>query len=569
LHPEAPVRRVATPLIVAAPLLALGLAALLWYDYAATRRELLALLREQASSLRQAVAAAARNNKEAGAIAESQLAARLLDNARFLRELDRLGAMSAAVLADVAEQSRLFRVNVLSPEGVPQHALPGAGHGHGRGGPGFRGGGGALVERLLDGEEAEAVTDVHPSRAGRGERLAAGVRRAAGGVIVLTVDAAAVAELQRPASLDALLEDMTRSAPELAYTVLEAGGLRLAHGSAPPARPAAAASTLSASDEGESESQLSVDGRPVIEFAAPVPLQDGTGMLRLGMRLDGVRRAERRMLARLLASLAAAAVLAAFAAGTLSLRRRYGALSARHARAEEALRRRDRLSAMGELAATVSHELRNPLNAIAMSARRLRREFPQPATEPERAELDELLGVLEAETQRIDGRIRQFLELARPRALARQPTALSELLAGLVESRRALAEARGQVLELDARHAEVADVDPEQLRQALDNLLRNAIEATSAGGRVRVGARSDAGEHRIEIADSGSGIPPELVPRIFDLYFTTKAEGTGVGLAVAHQVVTAHGGTIEVESQPGAGTRMTVRLPRARRGADA
>jgi signal transduction histidine kinase len=81
------------------------------------------------------------------------------------------------------------------------------------------------------------------------------------------------------------------------------------------------------------------------------------------------------------------------------------------------------------------------------------------------------------------------------------------------------------------------------------------------GGRVAVEARSSGKGHSIEIRDTGAGIDPEAVPRIFDLYFTTKPEGTGIGLAVTHQVVTAHGGTIEVDSKPGAGTRMTIRLP--------
>jgi len=99
------------------------------------------------------------------------------------------------------------------------------------------------------------------------------------------------------------------------------------------------------------------------------------------------------------------------------------------------------------------------------------------------------------------------------------------------------------------------------LRQALDNLLRNAIEATPEGGRVEISAASRADGHEIVVADSGLGIGADVLPKIFDLYFTTKADVTGVGLAVTQQIVTAHGGTIEVDTSPGAGTRMIVRLP--------
>jgi signal transduction histidine kinase len=370
------------------------------------------------------------------------------------------------------------------------------------------------------------------------------------------VDAGAVAALQRPASLNALLEDVTRSAGEIAYTVLEAGDERLAHGEVP-ARAAA---------EPAGERELEVAGRPVIEFSGPVPLADGqTGVLRLGMRLDGVRAAERRLVLRLAASALAAALLVALAFGTLRWRERYGALSARHARAEEALRRRDRLAAIGELAGTVAHEIRNPLNAIAMSVQRVQREFfgpDSPAGDEARTEARELLSVMEAETRRINGTVQQFLDYARPPRLAPRRTELAALVAGLVESRRPLAESRGIALSADAGGAGAANVDPDQLRQAIDNVVRNAFEATPAGGRVTVTAESTGREHAISVADTGSGIPADQLGRIFDLYFTTRPEGTGVGLAVTQQIVAAHGGTVEVDSAPGTGTCVTIRLPR-------
>ena len=283
------------------------------------------------------------------------------------------------------------------------------------------------------------------------------------------------------------------------------------------------------------------------------------------MRLDGVRGAERRLLFRLAASLLGATLLVGLSVGTLWWRDRYGALSAKHARAEEALRRRDRLAAMGELAASVAHEVRNPLNAIAMSVKRVRREFlGAPAeSDADRAELSELLGVMEAETQRINRTVQQFLDFARPPRLDPQPTDLAAFASGLVESRRPLAESRGVTLDADVTGAGEAMTDPDQLRQAADNVLRNAIEATPAGGRVSVRARSADREHAIEVIDDGEGIASDKLGRIFDLYYTTKPEGTGVGLAVTQQIVAAHGGAVDVESRPGAGTRVTLRWPRA------
>jgi signal transduction histidine kinase len=562
-------RRRSALLILAASVVALGLVGLVWLDDRATRGELVGLLREQAHALRESVAAAARSNRAASRFAAAQLGERLLDQARALAVLDGQRRLSPAALDAVTERNPLFRVALFAADGTREDATAsgahggggprggwgrGAGGGIGRGWGGGRGpgGGGALVRQILEEGKDEVVTGAHASRWG-GERLAAGVKRPRGGAIVVTVDATEIAALEKPASLESLLEDVTTGSPEIAYTVFEQADARIVFGDVPPDAPA-----------GTGERSLSVGGRPVLEFASDVPLAAGeTARLRLGMRLDNVRRVEQRMALRLFASVATAAALVALAFGLAGLRRRYGALSEKHARAEEALRRRDRLAAMGELASTVAHEVRNPLNAASMTAQRLEREFlgTVPEGAPERAELEELLSVMASETQRIDRIVQQFLEYARPPRLVPEPVDVDALVRDVAERARSLAEARGVRLEVQGPGPGTALVDPAQLRQALDNLIRNAVDATPEGGRVSLAARRDGAGYAIEVRDTGRGIEPAELPRIFDLYYTTKPDGTGIGLAVTQQIVTAHGGTIEVDSRPGAGTAMTVRLP--------
>ncbi len=563
-------RRRSALLILAASAVALGLVGLVWLDDRATRGELVGLLREQAHALRESVAAAARSNRAASAFAAAQLGERLLDQARALAVLDGERRLSPAAFDAVTQRHPLFRVAVFGPDGTREdQAAPaepsahggrgprggwagGTGSGRGRGGGRGPGGGGAVLRQILQEGKDEVVTGAHASRWG-GERVAAGVKRPRGGAIVVTVEAAEIAALEKPASLESLLAEITAGSPEIAYTVFEHAGARIAFGDVPPDAPAAAG-----------ERSLSVGGRPVLEFASDVPLAVGeTARLRLGMRLDNVRRVEQRMALRLFASVAAASALVAFAFGLAGLRRRYGALSEKHARAEQALRRRDRLAAMGELASTVAHEVRNPLNAVGMTAQRLKREFLARASEsgPERAELEELLSVMASETQRIDRIVQQFLEYARPPRLVPEPVDLCALLRDVAERASSLAEARGVRLEVNAPGSDTALVDPAQLRQALDNLIRNAVDATPEAGRVSLTVRREGAGHAIEVRDTGRGIEPGELPRIFDLYYTTKPDGTGVGLAVTQQIVTAHGGTIEVDSRPGAGTAMTVRLP--------
>jgi signal transduction histidine kinase len=582
-------RRIATPLVLASAVVALGLVGVVWLDYAATRRELVGLLREHAQALRETVAAAARSNRAAAALAETQIAERLRDQARNLARLDREGELTREAVEEVTRRDPLFRVSVFRADGTrdpldappslePIRGLRGPGGGGGwrggRGGDEERPGGrrgpagagrghgtGEVAWQILEEGEEEVVTGLHSSRWGQGDRLAAGIRRAGGGAIVVNVDASAVGDLQEPASLEALLTEITDASPEIAYTEFIHEGGRLAFGDLPADSPSEAAAPP--------ERERVVDGRPILELTSEVPLEEGEVVeLRLGMRLDGVRRVEQRMVLRLLAALLAAGGLVALAFGLTGLRRRYGALSERHARAEEALKRRDRLAAMGELASTVAHEIRNPLNSVGLTAQRLRREFldAPPAGASERAEAEELLGVMADETKRIDRIVQQFLDYARPPALRVETTDVAALVRDLGERQRAQAEARGVRLEVDTAAATSAPVDPAQLRQALDNLVRNAVDATPEGGLVRVVARAERGGHAIEVRDTGRGIDPDDLPKIFDLYFTTKPEGTGVGLAVTQQIVTAHGGTLEVESEPGSGTTMTIRLPRRDEG---
>jgi signal transduction histidine kinase len=551
--------------LLASALAATGLLVVGAFDYAATRHDLLQLLRQQAVTLRQTIAAAARANEAAGAQAEAQIHERLLDNVRLLAEIDRRGGLNAAFLDRIATANRLFRVAVFASDGTREYSSGGEGAGFGAGGRGFPATG--LLQRLLAGTDTEAVGDLHSPRWGGRARVAAGARRANGGAILINADAGEVEALQRQTSLESLVQDMVASTGQLAYISLDRGDLHIARGDLPGEDAAASPATVREGAPGPLlERELSAGGRSILEFAGPVGLggEGPPANLRVGLRLDDLRRSERRMMIRLAVSLGAALVLSLLALGTVWLRQAYSALSEKHARAEAALRRRDRLSAMGELASTVAHEVRNPLNAIAMSAQRLRREFlasVSGVTADDRAELEQLLGVVEGETRRINDVVQQFLEYARPPKLAPREADLAALVRDVVESARAMAETRDISLGFGSAGSGLAVFDAGQLRQAVENLVRNAIEATPAGGSVTVSVATGAKGHSVEVRDTGTGIAAEDLPKVFDLYFTTKTQGTGVGLAVTQQIVSAHGGTIEVDSTPGRGTRMTIRLP--------
>ena len=560
-----------------AAILAVALIAVGWWDYVSARNEFGVLVRAQATSVRDTIAAAARANRAAADEAQAALAERLLDNARLLVQLDGRAGLDAALLDEVASNNHLFRVTVVDAKGRREFftGADGTGSERGQGGPGWKagaglGGGpgaGILIERLVLGKEPEAVTDLHAGRRTGVGRLAAGVRRSGGGAIIISVDATDVLHLQQQASLERLLDDIVEHTEDVAYLVFEQGDVRRARGEVPPDLTDESPAQRTVATERETV----VDGRPVLEVTGPIPLAGAApAHVHLGMRLDGARLAERRTLARLLASLGAATSIGVLALGLVWLYQRYGTLSLEHQHAQEALRRRDRLAAMGELASTVAHEIRNPLNAIAMSAQRLRREClqsPGAIADADRHDALDLVGVVESEARRINGKVQQFLDYARPPALDLRDVRVSEWLAQAVESVRPMAAARGVSVASSGADDLSVVIDAEQLRQALDNLLRNALDATQAGGVVTVNVAAGGTDWSVSVRDTGEGIPPEHLPRIFDLYFTTKADGTGVGLPVTQQIVVAHGGRLDVESTPGVGTTMRIVLPRAARHA--
>jgi two-component system sensor histidine kinase HydH len=234
---------------------------------------------------------------------------------------------------------------------------------------------------------------------------------------------------------------------------------------------------------------------------------------------------------------------------------------------ERALTRQERLAALGHLAAGVAHEVRNPLNAIGMGIQRLQGEFSPVEGEEE---FHHLCTVIRGEVARLNGIVQEFLQLARAPALQRQPVVVATLLhevASLMET-----EAKAYAVHLNFRVAEglpALVVDPQQLKQALINLILNALQATPPGGAVQVTAEAEMEALRIAVIDSGNGIAPELMDRIFDPYVTTKPHGTGLGLPIALRIIQAHGGTLDVKSALGEGTMVEVHLPTATPGPEA
>jgi signal transduction histidine kinase len=226
---------------------------------------------------------------------------------------------------------------------------------------------------------------------------------------------------------------------------------------------------------------------------------------------------------------------------------------------ERRLTRQERLAALGHLAAGVAHEVRNPLNAIGMGVQRLEGEFaPTHAAE----EFHTICRIIRGEVARLNTIVQEFLTLARTPTLQRASVAIAPLLQEVTSLLEAEAQARAVRLTTQLPASlPLLFLDRQQMQQALLNVLLNALQATPPGGTVQVTAEAGAPGIRITITDQGSGIASEMLERIFDPYFTTKPEGTGLGLPIALRIIQAHGGTLDVRSSPGQGTTVDVHLP--------
>ncbi len=226
---------------------------------------------------------------------------------------------------------------------------------------------------------------------------------------------------------------------------------------------------------------------------------------------------------------------------------------------EERLQRQEKLSAMGELAAGVAHEIRNPLNAIGMIAQRFRKEFT-PVEDVE--EYRKLTQIVVSEIRRVNQIIQQFLQFARPPKLDRTLASVDDFLQEVLSLVEAQAQTKGIQIKAELQASAKIPMDKNQLKQAFLNLLQNALEATPNGGEISLKSSASQDEVDIEVSDSGHGIPEEQLPKIFNLYFSTKPSGTGVGLSLVNQIISAHGGSISVESKVGKGTTFFISLPR-------
>ena len=542
-----------------------------------TQEELLRQLEEKGLALAEALETSSRSAIRGNALMEEMIAQRLFDNARLVDQLLLSRAFEPGLLKEISEANRLRRIDLLDRDGRP-YTPPPARMMRGMEGPRGMVPGPQSPEhrqemmRYMWGRRWSGAGDEPAGEAGlplpiREKRFWEGSlfgvalgARSFPGIIAVHADAEYVLNFRREIGVEREIEEMGRQAGVAEVALIGHDLTLIAHSGSGKIgqRDDDPFIERALSDEKRASRRVTREGREVFEVVRPIRLDAARlGILRIALSTAPMREALRRDLrSALLLSLAVLLVGALGMAVIFYTQERH---MKEVKRLQADVERGERLSALGNLAAVVGHEVRNPLNAISMGLQRLRGEWKPGESAAEYARMVELM---QGEVRRLNTIVEEFLSLARPLAVKPEPLKPGDLIGDVVALVEPDAESRGIGLSVKVPDdLPVASLDRDQLKQALLNLVTNAFDAMPGGGTLTIAAAAHRDSITLTVEDTGAGIPPDLLPKLFEPYVTTKVKGMGLGLPIARRIVEAHGGSIRVESAPGKGSCFTITLP--------
>ena len=569
-------RRVVLPRhFLASGLLLLVLASLyVFFEAQRLQQELLRQTEDKGTVLAKAMETSVKNAIVGNALLEDVIRQRLVDNARLIDQLLLSRHVDESLLKEISAMNRLQKIDLLDPQGRPWKL--------------------ATLQTVMTQKKARAETlqprqtiisyargkrwrlpgekgqektgELPPAISGKefwkGSTFGVAVSaRSFPGIIAIHAGADYIFNFETAIGVQRQIEDLGRQSDSEFVAFLDTDLNVVAHTDRDRiGQPEKEPLVLKAKGERRLFSQIVESGRGkrYLEMVQPVALDESNlGFLKIGLSLGSMEIAWRNSLRAII--ILGLAMVAAGILGMAAIFHNQHTHMLEVKSLEAEVLHRERLSALGNLAAAVAHEIRNPLNAISMGLQRLKKEF-QPADD--REDYSHLTELMLGEVHRLNSIVEQFLSLARPveiKAVALPVQEILKELAALEESHAAQSNVRIQVVaapRLPALHA-----DPGHLTQVLLNLLLNGLQAMPHGGTLTLEAKASNGNLLIAVTDTGTGIAPENLSRIFEPYFTTKAQGSGLGLAISRRIIEAHGGTITAANESGGGCRFEISLP--------
>ena len=560
---------------LASGLLLLILASLyVFFEAQRLQQELLRQTEDKGTALAKAMETSVKNAIVGNALLEELIRQRLVDNARLIDQLLLSRHVDQALLKEISAMNRLQKIDLLDEQGRPWKlaALPTA-----------------IAENKareetfqphrqtisyawgkrwrLPTEKAEEKTGEPPlgfkdKEFWKGSAFGVAVgARSFPGIIAIHANADYIFNFEKSIGVQSQIEDLGRQSDSEFVAFLDSDLNVVAHTDRGRiGQQEKEPLVLKARVGRQLFSQIveSGGGKRYLEVVKPVALDEANlGFLKIGLSLGSMEVAWRNSL-RAIVILGIAIVAAGILGMAAIFHNQHTHLQEVKALEIEVLHR-ERLSALGNMAATVAHEVRNPLNAISMGLQRLKIEF-QPTDDQE--DYSRLTELMLGEVHRLNSIVEQFLSLARPLEIKpealRVQDALNEV-ATLVEGEAQQSKVRIRVVA--PLNLPPLKADREYLRQTLLNLILNGLQAMPEGGTLTLEAKTSNGKFLISVTDTGIGIAPEHRSRIFEPYFTTKANGSGLGLAITRRIVEAHGGTVTVTNEADGGCCFLISLP--------
>ena len=541
------------------------------------QQELLRQTEDKGTALAKAMETSVKNAIVGNALLEDLIRQRLVDNARLIDQLLLSRHVDQTLLKEISAMNRLQKIDLLDEQGRPWKlaALP------------------TVIARKktreetvlpqrptisyawgkrwrLPTEKAEAKTGEPPTAIkdkefwkGSAFGVAVGARSFPG-IIAIHANADYIFNFEKAIGVQSQIEDLGRQSDSEFVSFLDSDLNVVAHTDRRRiGQQEKEPLVLKAKVDRQLFSQIveSGGGKRYLEVVKPIALDESNlGFLKIGLSLGSMEVAWHNSL-RAIITLGLAIVAEGILGMAAILHNQQSHMQEVKALEIEVLQR-ERLSALGNLAATVAHEIRNPLNAISMGLQRLKVEF-QPTDDQE--QYSRVTELMLGEVHRLNSIVEQFLSLARPLEIKPEALRVQDVLNELAT----LVEGEAQQSKVQIRVVAPPTLPPlkadrEYLRQTLLNLILNGLQAMPKGGTLTLKANTSNGNFLVSVTDTGIGIAPENRRRIFEPYFTTKAKGSGLGLAIARRIIEAHGGKITVSGEAGHGCCFHICLPLGR-----